>query len=213
VQLFVQHDAHVQCLQGDQMSRAPDGGIPSILEFTHGLVRQVVRSADTVVDATAGNGHDTLFLAGLVGPQGRVYGFDVQAQALENTARRLQRHGAERQVTLFHAGHEAAGRLLPAGTENLACAMFNLGYLPGSDKQVVTTWHTTEAALRAVMPLLRAGGLVTLHLYTGHAGGSAEAAAVHDFCAALPWDGWRVLRYDFLNKEKNRETLLALCRQ
>lgn len=37
---------------------------------------------DTVIDATAGNGHDTVFLAQLVGRQGRVWAFDVQSSAL-----------------------------------------------------------------------------------------------------------------------------------
>ena len=53
------------------------------------ILRQAVAPGDTAVDATMGNGHDTLFLCQLVGEGGRVYAFDVQAQAVESTKKRL----------------------------------------------------------------------------------------------------------------------------
>ncbi len=67
------------------------------------LISQAVCLGDTVVDATAGNGNDTLYLANLVGATGRVYSFDIQAQAIENTAALLAKHD---NVTLIHDGHQ-----------------------------------------------------------------------------------------------------------
>lgn len=51
--------------------------------------RKVVRPGDTVIDATCGNGHDTLELVKLVcadNAPGYVYAFDVQEDALANSS-------------------------------------------------------------------------------------------------------------------------------
>lgn len=51
--------------------------------------KHVVREGDTVVDATCGNGHDTLALVKLVAGEsarGRVYGMDIQGDALQSTS-------------------------------------------------------------------------------------------------------------------------------
>ena len=44
-----------------------------ILPFARQLFSETVNAGETVVDATAGNGNDTLFLAELVGENGHVY--------------------------------------------------------------------------------------------------------------------------------------------
>ena len=111
-------------------------------EFSHRLLQEVITPASTVIDATAGNGHDTLFLARLA-PAGRVYAFDIQAAAIEQTRQRLARHALAwptepaAPVTLIHDSHARLDRHLPAD-EAVCAAIFNLGYLPGSDKSVIT---------------------------------------------------------------------------
>lgn len=148
----------------------------------HAMIRAVVGPGDTVVDATVGNGHDTAFLADLVGPTGRVIGFDVQAIAVAAVRLRM-RHAAN--VTLIAAGHERLADHVPADVP-LVGAMFNLGYLPGSNKHIATAAESTLAALHAVLDRLKVGGRVTLVLYTGHPGGAVEAAAVKAAVADLP---------------------------
>lgn len=76
-----------------------------------------------VADFTMGNGHDTAFLCGLV-PQGRVYAFDIQPQALENTRLLLAEKGYAN-ATLILDGHEHAKQYIH---EPIAAGMFNLGY-------------------------------------------------------------------------------------
>ncbi len=187
------------------------------------------------VDATAGNGHDTLFLAENVGPRGRVLAFDVQERALAAASARLREAGLLGRVLFVAAGHETLGGYLPQGgtqsgartgpqdgppvrktvadavTDALVdAAMFNLGFLPGSDKAVVTRPESTLAALRVLETRLRAGGVVSVHCYAGHPGGAEEADAVERWARALPWEGWRVLRLGFANKTRNPEiSLLA----
>lgn len=131
------------------------------------------------VDATVGNGHDTVFLARQVGPSGHVWGFDVQAQALARARASLAEHGLERRVTLLQRGHQELQATLPATARGqLAAVMFNLGYLPGGDKQLTTLPDTTLTALRAAIEELAPNGILSVLAYRGHPGGQAEAAAV-----------------------------------
>lgn len=106
------------------------------------------------IDATVGNGGDTLFLAELASASGgRVFGFDVQAAALERARARL----AERSLSaeLFLAGHEKMEELLPPELAGkFACAFFNLGWLPRSDKSTITRPETTLAAMDSAVGLL-----------------------------------------------------------
>lgn len=136
-------------------------------------------SGALVVDATAGNGHDTVFLAKLVGARGRVAAFDVQPDALAATRKRLEENGLGDNVDLILCGHEKmADALPPAWHGNVRAIFFNLGYLPKSDRAVKTSAATTLPALDAAMALLAPGGIVSLTVYTRHAGGFEESAAV-----------------------------------
>lgn len=167
------------------------------------------------VDGTAGNGHDTLFLARLVGARGKVHAFDVQPGALARTAKRLAAAGLEERVALHGRGHEElAAALAPHGAcpPRITAAMFNLGFLPGSDRSVITRPGTTLAALDALLPLMAPGGVVSLHVYAGHPGGADEAGVLDCRLAGLDWDQWRVARYEFANKPRNPERLLLVVR-
>jgi len=145
-------------------------------------VAAVVADGHYAVDATVGNGHDTLFLAGQVGERGHVWGFDVQQPALAATAARLAERGLSGRVSLLHAGHQTLAERLPArAAGQLSAVMFNLGYLPGSDKQVTTRPDTTLQALAAALANLRPGGLLSVLAYRGHAGGDDESRAVADW--------------------------------
>jgi predicted methyltransferase len=154
------------------------------IELAHLLVQQTLKSGDWVVDATTGNGHDTLWLAPCVGTLGRVYGFDVQEAALASAAQRVL---GLPQVTLIHSGHETlAAQLPPEARGRIAAVMFNLGFLPGASKAVTTKTDTTLAALGQALDFLAVGGRITLVLYPGHPGGDEEAAAVRAYARRLP---------------------------
>lgn len=172
-------------------------------------------ASPVAVDGTAGNGHDTLFLARLVGARGLVHAFDVQPRALARTAERLAAAGLEERVALHGRGHEElAAALASHGVwpPRITAAMFNLGFLPGSDRSLTTRPDTTLTALDALLPLMVPGGVVSLHVYAGHPGGADEAAGLDRRLAELDWDRWRVARYEFANKPRNPERLLLLLR-
>lgn len=163
----------------------------------------------TVIDATVGNGHDTIFLAELVGPQGHVIGFDVQAAALQRTATQLTLTGLTQRVALHLTGHEHVGEYLQP-TTSIAGAIFNLGYLPGGDKTQITSATTTLSAVKTILPHLIRGGRLILVVYSGHPGGQREAQAVHQFCTELPQKTYQVLQYGFINQIHHPPYLLAI---
>lgn len=161
----------------------------SLVQQAHRAVEAVLKPGDITIDATVGNGHDTLFLATQVGATGKVYGFDIQQEALDSAYQRLQQAGQTAQVSLYHAGHEVMAMVLPESVAGkVKAVMFNLGYLPGGDKQRTTDTSTTLAALQASLELLAPGGMISLLAYTGHPGGREEAEQVKARVAALPRD-------------------------
>jgi predicted methyltransferase len=154
----------------------------------------VLRPADLAVDATAGNGHDTVFLARAVGPAGRVVAVDKQAEAVARSGERLRQAGLAQRVSLRTGGHEALGELVPSGwAGRVRAVVFNLGYLPGGEGPVITGPRTTLAALEAALYLLAPGGRLAVVAYPGHAGGEAEALAVSGWARALPGRGLRAV--------------------
>ncbi len=167
---------------------------------------------DTAVDATIGNGHDTLFLCRLTGVAGHVYGTDIQPEAVANTRARLQSGGIEEsRFTLWQADHARLSELLPPQVHgSVAAVMFNLGYLPGGDHGTVTAADTTITALTAAIGTLRPGGVITAVVYPGHPGGGEEAEAVANWAAALPQDRYQSLQYRFMNQRNAPPYVIAV---
>ncbi len=158
----------------------------------HDTLRDLVSKGEIAIDATAGNGHDTQFLAELVGPEGTVFAFDIQEIALEKTARRLN-DAKVQNVILIHGNHADLTRLIPREYHGrVAAVMFNLGYLPGADKNVVTSSESTRKGILQALTLLRPGGALTALAYTGHDGGNAEADAVSAILGELPIEQFAV---------------------
>lgn len=148
----------------------------------HRELGAVLRAGDTAVDATAGNGHDTAFLASMVGRSGRVLAFDIQPEAIASSKRKIETF-AWNHVQFVLACHSTLADHVPP--ERAAAIVFNLGYLPGGDHALITASATTLIALRAAAQLLRPSGLLTIVCYPGHEGGDAESAAVIDWAQAL----------------------------
>jgi len=143
------------------------------------IVGQYLQPGQQVVDATAGNGHDSCFLARQVGARGRVFVFDIQQQALNSTASRLRDQGQAAQVTLVHRGHEHLLDEIPAMEHGrIQAVMFNLGYLPHGDKSRTTTSATTLPALTQARAVLAPGGIISVLAYRRHPGGQEETQAV-----------------------------------
>lgn len=185
---------------------------PTAVQWSHRVLETRLAPGMVAVDATAGNGHDTVFLAQRVLPGGKVYAFDVQAQAMESTRQRLAGHGFEAgEVALIHAGHETLGQHLPADLRGgIDAVMFNLGYLPGGDKTKITLLENTLPAVEQALDWLGENGVLSAVVYPGHAGGAEEAAAVEGRLAALSSAFFEVQKIGFLNYRVTTPFLLIV---
>ncbi len=184
-----------------------------ILAQARNLIQSALTPGDTAVDATVGNGHDTLFLAECVGPRGRVVGFDIQPSALAETTRRLHAAGLDERVELLLRGHEEMSAWF-AGSASLPrpmAVMFNLGYQPGGDRSVITRPETTLVALDSALDLVTPGGIITVVVYVGHAGGKAEAEAVLEWARAVPTQRALVVWHQLLNRRGAPSSLVAVA--
>lgn len=160
----------------------------SLLERAHQCLNSSLMPGDRAIDATVGNGHDTLFLASCVGEVGRVYGFDLQTQAIDATQRRLATQGMLDRVQLIHACHSRMSEFVKDEVKGI---MFNLGYLPGADKGFITRVDTSLTAVDAGCRLLKNGGVMTVLAYPGHAGGEIETAELQAWCQRLDLQRFR----------------------
>ena len=160
------------------------------------VLERAVQPGDTVIDATMGNGHDTLTMCEAVGPGGRVYAFDVQPKAVAATEELLCSHGMRERAELILAGHE---RMKEYVKGPVSAAVFNLGWLPGGDHSVTTRWETTSEAVRAALELLQPGGVLVICAYPGHAEGDRERQELTVLLSGLDNRVYNVLRHQFLN--------------
>ena len=183
--------------------------LQTALHFSHQLLAEILKPGDQAVDATMGNGHDTALLAKLVGAYGKVYAFDVQQAAIDATSSRLAEQDLTERVQLFHQGHETIHEVISLDTP-IKAAIFNLGYLPKSDKAIITLPNTTKTAIEALLERLVQKGRIILVVYYGHDGGAKELAMVNDFCQELPQQDYNVLRYQFINQANQPPILYCI---
>lgn len=160
------------------------------------ILSRAVQPGDMVIDATMGNGHDTLFLCEAVGPSGRVFAFDLQEQAIASTAKLLEQHGLSARAELHCCGHE---RMADYVVGPVRAVVFNLGWLPGGSHAVTTRWETTRAAVGQALNLLLPGGVLVICAYPGHAEGERERRELIGLLSSLDNRRFNALRQHFLN--------------
>ncbi len=177
--------------------------------FVHTLLSNKIKNGDVVIDGTMGNGHDTVFLAKLVGKEGKVYAFDIQPTSIECTTKRLMETGLNslEGIQLLQVGHENIETYVK---EEVNVAMFNLGYLPGGDHTLITKPNTTITALHSVMKLLKKGGLISIMIYYGHEGGTLEKEAVLTMLENLPSEEFVVIKTEYMNRKNDPPIIIIV---
>ena len=183
------------------------GAFYRVLDFAKYLVQNVVEPGDVAVDATAGNGNDTLFLAELVGRRGSVYAFDVQEEAINRTREKLLENRLLDRVKLVCDGHQNLNNYLEG---KVKAVKFNLGYLPGGDHSITTEAEKTLQAVYQALNCLEDGGVITVVIYTGHSEGKKEKELIMRELGQLPQENYAVLSYRFVNQLHSPPELLAL---
>lgn len=169
-------------------------------QFAGILMERFVTRGKVCVDATAGNGYDTLKLADLVGEEGRVYSFDVQKDAILKTRDLLEGQGFQERVDLIQDTH---GNIDKHISDQIDFVIYNLGYLPGGDKSIRTEADTTITSIDKAVRIMKSGAVMLVTAYRGHQGGFAEYEAVKEYLGNLPQNKYNVFEFSFINQKNN----------
>lgn len=172
-----------------------------ITQWCSRFIEEQVKDGDICIDATMGNGNDTLLLSRLAGPDGQVLAFDIQEQALQAARQKLLRENAPANYTLFLESHtHMADHVKP---DSVSCIVFNFGYLPGGDHSLATRSETSIQALEQSLTLLKKGGLLSLCIYSGGDSGFEERDALLTWLKKLDSHNYLVIRSDYYNRPNN----------
>ena len=166
----------------------------SIIDYVHKYMEDHKVMNGTYIDATCGNGYDTLFLAEMLEGKGHIYALDIQEQAIENTKERTSKYA---NISYNKLGHEFLDEIVTGKIDGI---LYNLGYLPGGDKSLVTKGNTTVESLKKGLALLKPGGIIGMVVYREHPGGKEEEAILLDYLHHLDASKAQVLYLKFLNK-------------
>ena len=167
-----------------------------LLDIAKSFLNQAkIKTDGILVDFTMGNGYDTLYLCSLV-PEGRVYAFDIQEQALINTRARLDDAGVTADVMLINDSHANAEKYIDG---EIDAGMFNLGYLPGGDKMVHTMHESTLCAVKAAVGMLKPGGVLVISVYPGHKEGKIEGDMLLDMLSEYDKKFYSAARFHIIN--------------
>eukprot|EP00210_Caulerpa_lentillifera_P007632 g7289.t1 len=192
------------------------------------LWKQFLRRGDSVIDATCGNGADSLYIARLLGPNGTLLSFDIQEQAIHSTKFLLgdqmdyQFHqrddicaiGCSKQgpeIKIFKQSHERIGEYKEEVPGEVKLVTFNLGYLPGGDKEITTQTQSTLRAVKSALETIGQSGMVTIIAYIGHPEGIEEYQSLNEFLTKLDSSKWLVSEYRIKNRT-NSPILLTILR-
>ena len=180
----------------------------TVTERCHRILAEYIKEGDVAVDCTAGNGHDTLFLARNVGETGRVYAFDVQKEAIENTSRLLSENGIDMsKASLIQDSHANLAEYLQVDSPRPNIIMYNLGYMPGGDHSITTTETDTLKSLEISLGLIAPGGIISVIAYPGHEEGAREMRAIKTLLSSLPTAQFEVVTIT----QDNRKNAPVLC--
>ncbi len=174
----------------------PFGIITSHLALAHQRWGQILREGDSVIDATCGNGKDTLFLAQVIcskGVRGLIIGIDIQKKALDQTQRHLQMNLSGDELNRVHLFHQSHEEFPPLALEHpIRLIVYNLGYLPQGDKELTTLTESTLASLKNGMALLMPEGMISVTCYPGHAEGAKEQENILKWARTLNPEDWKI---------------------
>ncbi len=183
----------------------------SHLDLAHAYWKQLVKPGDILIDATCGNGQDTLVLSrlNLKEGKGKIWAVDVQAKAIALTQNYLKQHLSNEELENVYYQHGCHSQFpTTIEPESVALIIYNLGYLPGSDKNLTTMTATTLQSLKQALVLVKPGGMISLTCYPGHSEGASEQSAILEFATELPATKWSICHHQWLNRKKSPSLLL-----
>ncbi len=184
------------------------------LDLAHHFWANLLQENDTVIDATCGNGKDSLALASLLKTKKNttLYCLDIQNTAMHTTKELLKHLTPEflSSVHFFQMSHADIPIDLIKKTKLL---VYNLGYLPGGDKSITTLTSSTTISICKAIEYLPLGGVISLTCYPGHAEGKKEEEALLSFFSCLDPKIWCFTSFIWNNRKASPSFLLVQKKQ
>ncbi|MGI6731782.1 MAG: class I SAM-dependent methyltransferase [Anaerovoracaceae bacterium] len=188
--------------------------ITKTTELGRYIISSYISPGDIAVDATCGNGKDTLYLCQLVGSQGKVYAFDIQEEALNNTRQLLTEAGLMDNCHYIQDSHHFMDRHIEDRDKGkISAILFNLGYLPKGNKEVTTKSDTTLVAIEKSLALIRPNGIIAIVAYSGHKEGSEEKQAILEMAQGLCKKQYHAAYINLLNQPENPPELILITKK
>lgn len=180
------------------------------VDFAHLASLPFAKRGSSVVDATAGNGKDALFLGELVlsETEGELFCIDIQEEALRQTKRRLEETLSKEQLKRVYLINQSHAHF-PEEVQNISLFVYNLGYLPGGDKEVVSEVKTTLESVECALSRLKTGGALSITCYPGHAEGAREEEALLEFFCTLNQRKFQVSFTRWVNRNSSPSHFLV----
>lgn len=169
----------------------------------HNLLLPYIKENQICIDATCGNGNDTLFLCRALKNTGCVLAFDIQNDAINNTKEILDRNSYTN-YKLFNQCHtKIKDVLIDQGIDKANLIMFNLGFLPGGEKSITTETDKTMEAIKQAIELLEPNGILSVMVYPGHFEGSIESSTLDQYMDNLTDENLSIFRLSNLKSKKS----------
>jgi predicted methyltransferase len=172
------------------------------------MLTTLLKTGDTVVDATLGNGHDALFIASIIGSEGKVVGFDIQKEAVIKSSKKMEEAGFTNYI-FYNESHDKIDEYV----DQARAIIYNLGYLPGGSKEVTTKSDTTLDSIKKSLKILKKPGMISIMFYTGHPGGTEEKDTVLSYVKELDKKEFDVLEFKHINGIKTAPFLLIIYKK
>ncbi len=181
----------------------------NVLDLVHARMDDYLKVGLVAVDATLGNGNDAYKLLQYIGAEGKLYGFDIQETALENTRKKLDKLGLDNYELILDS-HEHMGEYIE---EEVDYIIYNLGYLPGGDKNITTQAKSTIKSIDIGLGLLKENSLMNIVAYWGHESGKIEKQELEKYLTSLNQKEYHVIKHEFINQKNNPPILYEIERK
>lgn len=166
--------------------------------LSHNIIKEYVKNKNVAIDATLGNGYDCDFLSSCFK---KVYAFEIQKEACEKYIDK------NNNVIIINESHHKIDKFI---NEEVDCVCYNLGYLPGGNKEITTLAETSLKSIQLSLNLLSKNGIISIAIYRGHNEGMEEKNCIIKYLKTLPKNSFGVMIHECINRSQKSPLLIIV---
>ena len=166
--------------------------------LSHSIIKEYIEDKIVAVDATLGNGYDCDFLSSCFE---KVFAFEIQKDACEKYIDK------NNNVIIINDSHHKIDEYVK---EEINCVCYNLGYLPGGDKDITTLAETSLKSIQIALELLAPNGLMSIAIYRGHKKKKKKENCILKYLRELPKNKFGVMLHECINRSSTAPLLVIV---